>query len=313
MILATWNVENLFRPGSGAGPPDQAAYERKLRTLAQVIDELGPDVLALQEVGEPEALADLVSFLDGEWEVALSQYPDARGIRVGFLSRAVPVEVTDVRDFPPRLAPVQVQDDGTRLGTTGRGLLRIRVDLEGTPVDLVTGHLKSKLLSYASGRFEPRDEDERARYGAYALYLRAAEAATLRAYANDRLDGEGRSRAVVVLGDLNDEVQAATTQILLGPPGSELGTPGFGEDDRGDAWRLWNLAPLIPEERRFTRVYRGRREMIDHVLVSHELVERVESVDTVGAEPRSITDDRAARRNEPASDHRPVVARFRSP
>ncbi len=310
MIVATWNAENLFRPGSGAGPADDAAYERKLQTLAQVIDELAPDVLALQEVGQPEALADLVLRLEGDCEVALSRFPDDRGIRTAFLSRTPPTDVTDVRELPPRLEPVQVHDDGTRLGTTGRGLLRIRVEPEGRPVDLVTGHLKSKLLSYAAGRFEPRDEDERARYGAYALNLRAAEAATLRAYANDLLDGEGRSRAVVVLGDLNDEAQAATTQILLGPPGSEIGTGGFGQDDRGDAWRLWNLAPLIPEERRFTRVYRGRPEMIDHILVSHELVKRVESVDTVGAEPRSITDDRAARRNEPASDHRPVVARF---
>lgn len=31
-------------------------------------------------------------------------------------------------------------------------------------------------------------------------------------------------RAVMVLGDLNDEPQAATTQILLGPPRSKIGT-----------------------------------------------------------------------------------------
>ena len=28
---------------------------------------------------------------------------------------------------------------------------------------------------------------------------------------------------MIVLGDLNDEVEAATTQILNGPPGSEIG------------------------------------------------------------------------------------------
>jgi hypothetical protein len=34
-------------------------------------------------------------------------------------------------------------------------------------------------------------------------------------------------RAAVVLGDLNDEPTAATTQIVLGCPGSQIGTPGF--------------------------------------------------------------------------------------
>ena len=38
----------------------------------------------------------------------------------------------------------------------------------------------------------------------------------MRAYADGLLDGEGRERAVIVLGDLNDEPSAATTQILLG-------------------------------------------------------------------------------------------------
>jgi endonuclease/exonuclease/phosphatase family metal-dependent hydrolase len=116
---------------------------------------------------------------------------------------------------------------------------------------------------------------------------------------------------LVVLGDLNDEPEAATTQILLGPPGSEIGTAGFERPDQGDGSRLWNLAPLIPEERRFSRVFRGRGELIDHLLVSDTLVRRVEQVDTGPGEPPSITEDPTDRRDEPASDHLPVVARFR--
>ena len=115
---------------------------------------------------------------------------------------------------------------------------------------------------------------------------------------------------MIVLGGLNDEPTAATTQILLGPPGSEIGTPGFERPDEGDGSRLWNLAPLIPEERRFSRVFRGRGELIDHILVSHTLVQRVEQVDTGPGEAPSITEDPTARRDEPASDHLPVVARF---
>jgi len=31
VVIATWNLENLFRPG-GDGPPDEAAYQAKLTT-----------------------------------------------------------------------------------------------------------------------------------------------------------------------------------------------------------------------------------------------------------------------------------------
>jgi hypothetical protein len=84
----------------------------------------------------------------------------------------------------------------------------------------VTAHLKSKLLTFPGGRFQPRDEAERARFGAYALYLRAAQAATLRSQLEQLPDDNGRTMAVVVAGDLNDGLDAATTQLLQGPPGS---------------------------------------------------------------------------------------------
>lgn len=41
------------------------AYGKKLDALAATIVELAPDVLAVQEVGDPEALAELAGRLDG--------------------------------------------------------------------------------------------------------------------------------------------------------------------------------------------------------------------------------------------------------
>ena len=156
---------------------------------------------------------------------------------------------------------------------------------------MISVHLKSKLLTFPGGRFNPRDEDERARYAVYALHRRAAEAAGIRSYVTGLLDGQGQQRPVVVAGDLNDEAQAATTQILLGPPGSEIGTPGYDQPDAGDGARLWNLAALIPEPERYSRIYRGRRELIDHLLVSHALRDSVTAVTTGQIELPSITDN----------------------
>jgi endonuclease/exonuclease/phosphatase family metal-dependent hydrolase len=67
VIVGTWNLENLFRPGADAGPTDEQAYDAKLTELARVIDQISPDVLAVQEVGDPAALADLRRRLDGDW------------------------------------------------------------------------------------------------------------------------------------------------------------------------------------------------------------------------------------------------------
>ena len=72
----------------------------------------------------------------------------------------------------------------------------------------------------------------------------------------------------MVAGDLNDEPHAATTQVLHGPPGPEVGIEGFVQPDAGDAQGLWNTAPFIAQEERWSRVYRGRLELIDYVLLA---------------------------------------------
>jgi endonuclease/exonuclease/phosphatase family metal-dependent hydrolase len=242
-------------------------YDAKLQDLVSVINAQAPAVLGLQEIGDRDALGDLVDRLDGDWHRRVSQHPDHRGIRVAWLSRRPIDDSADLEAFPAHLQPVQTDDDGDSEGAMGRGAVGIEVKSEsGRSVQLVTAHLKSKLLTFPGGRFVPHDEDERARFAAYALFRRAGEAATLRVWATGALDGQGEERALVLCGDLNDTPQAATNQLLLGPPGSELGTPGFDRPDQGDRERLWNLAPLMPEGRDYSRVNHGQRELIDHIL-----------------------------------------------
>jgi hypothetical protein len=134
--------------------------------------------------------------------------------------------------------------------------------------------------------------------------LRQAVATAVRALATGLLGGRGRTRRLAVVGDLNDEPRAATTQIL---PGSEIGTGGFDRSDGGDGRRLWNLAPTIPPARRFSRVFRGRRELIDHIVVSRALLPVLGGVDR--PQP-SVGEDPAARRRARDSDHAPVLARL---
>lgn len=147
-----------------------------------------------------------------------------------------------------------------------------------------------------------------------ALLKRAAEAVTLRVKANELLE-DNTQKALIVLGDMNDVTDAATTQILQGPSGSEIGTRGFNQRDKGDDTRLFNLAPLIPQERRYSRIHNGVKELIDHILVSQELLpgqpRKVPVVDSfVDNNLPSISDDPNERRGEPGSDHSPIIATF---
>ncbi|WP_328862560.1 endonuclease/exonuclease/phosphatase family protein [Streptomyces sp. NBC_00306] len=317
MLLGTWNLENLYRPGGPYGPRDGVVYEAKLAALAATLEALGPTVLGIQEVGDPEALQDLVGLLPGTWHTALSEHPDGRGIRVGFLSRHPLDVVSDAQTFPQRLRAVQSDDSADPTARMGRGALAVRVEPDDGPqMWVAVCHLKSKLLTFPGNRFQPHDEGERARYAAYALFRRGAEAVTLRSVADELLEEQGKERAVVVLGDLNDEPAAATTQILHGPPGSEIGTPGFLREDKGDAMRLWNVAQWIPEDRRYSRVHAGRPELIDHILISHQLLDRVAAAGTgiVGAaEPPplpSVDEVPTERRDATGSDHAPVWIRL---
>ncbi|RRQ26236.1 endonuclease [Rhodococcus sp. Eu-32] len=307
--IATWNVENLFLPGEDSGPRSDADFDAKADALAAVIDVMNLDVLAVQEIGSREALDQVLGRVGEDWHVELAD-TDGRGIGVGIASRTPLTDVQQVVDFPDALAPIQVDDTDDRIHQLARPALHAVVDTDLGPVHVLTCHLKSKLLTFPGGRFSPRDEHERARFAAYALFRRTAEAAAIRDAATDILD-KGDNTRLVVLGDLNDTADAQTTQILHGPPGSEIGTTGYERPDQGDTQRLWNLAARIPVDQRYSRIYRGRRELIDHIFLSHSLVERVDdgavTTDAAGI-PESIGDDPGRRRDKPASDHRPVLA-----
>lgn len=319
--VMTFNVENLFAVGDPFGPDTRAELNAKVRSLAAVVDQAEPHVVGLQEVGSPAALTALQGALSRPMPHSVLGEPDSRGIRVAYLSTRVLREPTSIEMFPTAMLPVQSGDGrGSRGPSTKAGIsrpgLHVTVRANGSDVGIVNCHLKSKLLSFPDNRivFSPNNEDQRARFGAYALYRRASEAATLRSFITDAMGERGESEPFVLVGDMNDEVEAATTQILQGAPGSEYGTRGFNRTDNGDTSRLYNLAALLPDDQRFSRMYRGRAELIDHIFASRFLINphRTPTMSQHLATPAlpSIDDDANARRAEPGSDHAALMATF---
>jgi hypothetical protein len=108
----TWNVENLFRPGAPAAASTEQTYEAKLAGLAALISGKGPDVISLQEIGDPDALSDLIDAVGGSRHQRVSVHPDPRGIRVAWLAKPQITASSDVVDFPPSLPAVTADDSG---------------------------------------------------------------------------------------------------------------------------------------------------------------------------------------------------------
>jgi endonuclease/exonuclease/phosphatase family metal-dependent hydrolase len=330
--VMTWNLENFERPAATAEQAIKDRYARKLEQIAELITAAEPDLVGVQEVlSQPDDLTpgvfdDLLSALGAGWNGRLSQRPDDRGIRVGWLSKGQLANPVDIAVYAQGVPATTVDDQGTQITAAKRGALAVTYTRgDGLVVQALTAHLKSKLLTFPGhdpqhSRFDTHDEGERARFGLYALNQRAAEAATVRAWATDQLQDQGQQRRVLVCGDLNDTPQAATTQLLLGRPGSQLGTGGFTHPDWGDGNRLWNLAPKMPAEDPTTgqaaadwsRINNGVKELINQILVWHLLVHALGSTESLPLEGiRSATADPASLADmEAPSDHRPVIARL---
>jgi endonuclease/exonuclease/phosphatase family metal-dependent hydrolase len=338
--VMTWNVENLFPPGSFISPSSRSPvteehFNAKLRFLADFIASLDrkPDVIAFQEIGgqtnnDLRSIEALQARLGGEYpHRSISQAPDGRRIRVVFLSKLELKLPKDITDFPAGPLGTVPDFGGASIAKMGRGALKVEVEPQaGIGIRLVNVHLKSKLLTFpregGGTSFQPRDENERAFGAGIALMRRAAEAVTVRSLINAEMEASPAVHTIV-LGDLNDEPLAATSQIFCGPADQDIKST-----DQDDPVRLYNLVDSIPlrgtntktllaETERFSRVHEGKGELIDHIMVSKGLV--FVGQDFVAKEVRSfvhliagqsVTANPNERATSIAPDHAPVLARF---
>ncbi|HAY84414.1 MAG TPA: hypothetical protein DCY42_05675 [Chloroflexi bacterium] len=324
----TWNVENLFTPKPDAPIEEHTQYAFKINLIANLIQELEPDVVGFQEVGGEEPMQDLQVALNHTYpHQVVSSFPDRRGILVAFLSKLPVTAVEEIVDFPSNPATLIFRSDAdgpaVAISRMGRGALMIQVEKANLSIKLVNAHLKSKLLTFKTetGRssFSPLDEHQRAQETGIALHRRTAEALTLRLHINRWIENQD-AQPLLLMGDFNDVPEAQTSLLLTGPTGSEIGTRGFNRSDQGDDARLFNLAALIPQARRFSRIHHGRKELLDQFFASEELFPRdaagerslplVDSLIDYNQQLPSIADNPNLRSEEITPDHAPVVCTF---
>ena len=275
--VASYNIENYLLQRTASRPPKAAEARAQVR---QQILKLQPDVLALQEMGDTNALMELRAALKADgldfpfYEHISGADPD---IHVAVLSR-----------FPFSARQPQTNDDfllnGRRFHVS-RGFAHVTVEVNTNySFTLLVTHLKSKRAVVAA------DETE----------LRLEEAKILRKKVDALLHADPDAN-ILVAGDFNDTKNSTSTRAVLGRGKTKLIDVRPAEQNGDSAIPL--RSGWEPRNITWTHYY-GTEDSyarIDFLLASPGMARELRSEGTyVLAMPNWGA----------ASDHRPIVATF---
>jgi len=250
ITLATFNVKDLFDP----------LHTSKLREIAAQLVAAQPGAVALQEIGNEDALRSVLSFAAESGlsfpHVAIGT-PDQRGIRNAILTR-VPVRETRIHERESLPFPVFVEGDPPPFGTRiplRRAVVEVQLAAhEGLgPVTLFCAHFKSKRPAYLKSRdgreVQANAPVDKASAGVRSLVLRMAEALFVRSLVDQAL---AASPLVAVMGDLNDTVDSQPVRVVCGE----------GPD------ALVGATKDLPSAASVSCMHGTRASQIDHILIS---------------------------------------------
>jgi endonuclease/exonuclease/phosphatase family metal-dependent hydrolase len=322
MRLATFNIESLDFP-----PRGELAFETRTAALRPILERLAADILCLQEVdgqhvpGEPERrLVALDLLLKGTryetYHRATTSGADGRGVasvhNLVTLSRFPIRQRREVHHQHMAPLPYSYVTGSARGGAPqpiafDRPLLLTEVELPGAKsLDVINVHLRAPRASPI-----PDEKVDSATWrttsgwaeGYFISSLkRTAQALELRLLVDEILAREPE-RLIAVAGDFNAEDHETPLRLVVA-----------GEADTGN----WRLAPqaldvldrALPEERRWSVLHGGRREMLDHILASRALYGRFRLIEVHN---QGLADEAIIAAGSGAvatSSHAPLVAEF---
>lgn len=326
--VAAYNLERFFDtnndPAIGEPILTAAAYElRKKKASLGIRDYLkAPDILGTVEVENLTVLQDLAARVNADAVAAGQPNPnyvaylmegnDVGGIDVGYLIKTSPV-----LPGKPRVEVLSVTQVGKDTMWTepagGSSLLNDRpplaldaivhyADGRAFPLSVVVVHQRS-----LNGAETDDASGERVRA------KRQRQAEFLATYLNQRQTANPATR-LVVLGDFNafefNDGYVDAMNVVVGTPSPDNATvvPGDGVDLVNPD--LINLASITEPSERYSFVFDGHAQSLDHVLVNEEMV--VSTSRIVPAHARINADYPEVNRNladSPSrlSDHDPVV------
>jgi predicted extracellular nuclease len=275
--FATYNVENFFPVGGDVDRHivTEEEYRAKRNDIVKALRNRlkRPDVIALQEIVDKATADDLARKLGG-YRAYLEEGNDSRGIDVAFLVKKR-LRVHDVRQLGKEATTTRT-DCADSPSSGGQPRLFDRPPLA---IDVSRRGVRFTAFSnhFASKSHPDACREEQARF------LRDEV---------QRIEAAGGE--AIVAGDLNSFEDEVALDVL--------------EDGTTSLDNLWDLAP---EFERYSFVFQGRLQTLDHVLVTDGLAARVEDFDYV-----HLGNDYYDRRTvdgHDASDHDPALVTFQLP
>ncbi|MBH0230866.1 chitobiase/beta-hexosaminidase C-terminal domain-containing protein [Halobacillus yeomjeoni] len=302
LTVASYNVENFSA---------ETKPEKVNKIASSIVDRLNtPDIIGLIEMqdnngpeddGTVDASESYQKLIDAIKEAGGPSYeftdiaPEDKkdggqpggNIRVGFLYNPDRVSMPEKPDGDATTA-VDVNEDGLTLNpgridpTNGafydsRKPLAAEFVFNGEKIIVVANHFNSKggddALFGSSHPVELNSEKQRLQ-----------QAIVVNKFVN-KVDEKMKDAKVVVLGDLNDFEFSSPIDTLEGNV-------------------LKNMMEEVPHEERYTYIYQGNSQVLDHILVSHNL-KKDTKIETV-----NINSDFSKEAGR-ASDHDPVLAQIK--
>ncbi|MDY7076097.1 MAG: lamin tail domain-containing protein [Chloroflexota bacterium] len=261
LTVVTFNVENFFDTIDDPGKDDPVASQEDYEThrdkiVNAIVQANCPLVVGVQEVEKLAVLQDVAGELATQgcdYTAVLEEGLDGRGIDVGYLALDDRITIEGVWQYQD----CTTYDTGLGQGDCpdGEQLLYSRIPLVMTatvqigpqPDDtaraiFIVNHLKSKL----SRAGDPESAQWR--------LLQAQSLAGL----VDQIISANSDELLVVLGDLNDFEDSPPIEALYAS---------------GNMTNTWYT---LPPEARYSYIYRGTSQVLDHILVSPSMLARLE-------------------------------------
>ncbi|MCZ6885588.1 MAG: endonuclease/exonuclease/phosphatase family protein [Alphaproteobacteria bacterium] len=321
MRIATFNVENLDDARTH-GP----SLEARIQMLGSQLGRVDADILCLQEVnaqkprfGRKRTLRALEALMAATrlrgYHLAHSQNRQETGPRdihnLATLSRHKIISTEQLwHDLVEEPRHRFVHGDAPGVGTTlawDRPVLYTRLQMRGEKVlHLFNLHLRAPLACPVPGAKANSAAWNSVAAWAEGYYLseikRAGQALELRS-ALDTLFDDDENALICIAGDFNCEEHHTPVEIICGR-----------EDHTGNgALATRVMVPVehsLPEDRRFTVIHQGRRQMLDHILVSLALLGHYQGSEIHNEALWDESVGHGAVEAPPVSCHAPVVALF---
>jgi endonuclease/exonuclease/phosphatase family metal-dependent hydrolase len=253
--ITSYNVENYLtmpRRIDGKFRPNVGKPESEKSAVTRMIALVHPDVLGLEEIGDPSQLEDVRRRLrKAGMEYPYSEYLSGSDTtrHIALLSRFPIIERHSHSDLPLWVNGVTLHSP--------RGILDVTVEpTPGYRLRILCVHLKAKL--------EVAEYDE--------VALRVAEAKEVRRIVRDILRS-GPDTRLILMGDFNDtKNEQSLWQITGKPDWPDSLQPAALTDDRGEYWtEYWGAADVYSR--------------IDYILTAKKLEQEIDTAHSGIARP----------------------------